>query len=376
MRIAFYAPLKPPDHPVASGDRAMARALIAALERGGHKVTLAAHFRSYDSGDARRQARLREEGRKIAHRYLRKIERGAEPPELWFTYHLYHKAPDWLGPLVSGRLGIPYVVAEASYAPKQAGGRWDLGHRAVEQAIRKAALIFQPNPADAECVLPLLDAPECMMLLRPFIDTAPFRSADRNESRAAICAMLELDEAKPWLATVAMMRDDQKLVSYRLLAEAMARVADQPWQLIIAGAGPAEETVRGLFADLGERVRWTGVLAPDRLKQLYRGADLYLWPAVKEAFGVALIEAQAAGLPVIAGRSGGVASVVADGETGLLVPEGDAGAFAEAVGGLLADPTRRTAMAQAAVEHAQRDNDIAGAAALLDAELRKLAAKA
>src|SRR5882724_6743117 len=208
MRIAFYAPLKPPDHPVASGDRAMARALIAALERGGHAVTLAAHFRSYDSGDARRQARLREEGRKIAHRYLRKIERGAQPPELWFTYHLYHKAPDWLGPLVSERLGIPYVVAEASYAPKQAGGPWDLGHRAVEEAIRRAALVLQPNPADAECVLPLLDAPERMVLLRPFIDTAPFRAPDRGESRAAIGAMLGLDEAALWLAAVGMMRDD------------------------------------------------------------------------------------------------------------------------------------------------------------------------
>jgi glycosyltransferase involved in cell wall biosynthesis len=372
MRIAFYAPLKPPDHPVASGDRAMARALIAALERGGHEVALAAHFRSYDSGDPRRQARLREEGRKIAHRYLRKIGRGAEPPELWFTYHLYHKAPDWLGPHVADRLGIPYAVAEASYAPKQEGGRWDLGHRAVADAIQHAALIFQPNPADAECVLPLLEAPERMMLLRPFIDTAPFRTPDRGESRAAIGALLGLDDAMPWLATVAMMRDDQKLLSYRVLAEAMARVDDSRWQLILAGRGPAEETVRELFAPFGERVRWAGVLAPDVVKQLYRAADLYLWPAVKEAFGVALIEAQAAGLPVIAGRSGGVASVVADGETGLLTPEGDAAAFAEAVDALLADPKRCAAMGQAALEHAMRDNDIDGAAAILDAQLRRL----
>ena len=50
------------------------------------------------------------------------------------------------------KLGIPYVVAEASYAPKQAGGRWDLGHRAVAEAIRHAALVLQLNPADAECV--------------------------------------------------------------------------------------------------------------------------------------------------------------------------------------------------------------------------------
>ena len=108
------------------------------------------------------------------------------------------------------------------------------------------------------------------------------------------------------------------------------------------------------------------------MKPLYRAADLYLWPAVKEAFGVAPIEAQAAGLPVIAGRSGGVSSVVAEGETGLLTPEGDAAAFAEAVRALLADPERRAAMGRAAMEHAARDNDISGAATLLDARLRRL----
>lgn len=372
MRIAFYAPLKPPDHSVASGDRAMARALVAALERSGHSVTLASRFRSYDFGDARRQARLREEGRKLAHRYLRKVEQDAERPDIWFTYHLYHKAPDWLGPLAAQRLAIPYVVAEASYAPKQEGGRWALGHRAVAEAIRQAALILQPNPADAECVLPLLEAPERMIHLRPFVDTAPFRAPPRGASRAEIGAMLDLDPRVPWLATVAMMRDDQKLLSYRILAAAMSNLIDHPWQLVIAGAGPAADEVREAFRPLGTRIHFAGALAPDVLQQLYRASDLYLWPAVKEAFGMALLEAQAAGLPVVTGRSGGVSSIVADGITGLLVPEGDATAFSDAVASLLEDPARRSAVGQAACEHAAKENDIAGAAAFLDKQLRRL----
>ena len=61
-------------------------------------------------------------------------------------------------------------------------------------------------------------------------------------------------------------------------------------------------------------------------------ADLYLWPAINEAYGMAFLEAQAAGLPVIAGRTGGVPAVVAADETGLLTPVGDAHAFAAAVG--------------------------------------------
>lgn len=372
MRIAFYAPLKPPDHPVASGDRTMARALVAALTLGGHDVTIASHFRSFDGGDAKRQKRVREEGRKLAHRYLRKIANGAARPDLWFTYHLYHKAPDWLGPLATERLDIPYVLAEASFAPKQAGGPWDIGHRASAEAIGRADLILEPNPADAECVRPLVASPERLVPLAPFVETAPFRVPDRAEARASAAKLLGLETDEPWLLTVAMMREDQKLHSYKVLADALARVTDRRWQLIVAGGGPGERDVRGAFAPFGERICWAGAAAPEALKQLYRAADLYVWPAIKEAWGMALIEAQAAGLPVVVGRSGGVATIVADQETGLLAPEGDAAAFADAVATLLDDPARRDAMGAAAMRKAEREHDIASAAASLDRHLRRL----
>src|SRR5437868_734111 len=121
MRIAFYAPLKPPHHPVPSGDRTMARLLIAALEQAGHTVEVAALLRSRDGcGDPARQARLRRLGARLAARYVRRRGGDAAPrPELWFTYHLYYKAPDWLGPAVADALAIPYVVAEASLAAKR-----------------------------------------------------------------------------------------------------------------------------------------------------------------------------------------------------------------------------------------------------------------
>ena len=159
MRIAFYAPIKPFTHPEPSGDRTMGRLLMSALTRAGNVVEPVSRFRSYDgAGDALRQRRIADLGCKLAHRLTRRC--AARPadtrPDLWFTYHLYHKAPDWLGPAVSQALRVPYVVAEASYAPKQAGGRWDIGHRAVADALSRAALVLQLNPADAECVLPLL----------------------------------------------------------------------------------------------------------------------------------------------------------------------------------------------------------------------------
>ncbi len=349
----------------------MARALIAALEVAGHEVTLASRFRSFDSGDAARQVRLRDLGQALARRYIRRVQHG-ERPGLWFTYHLYHKAPDWLGPTVARKLGIPYVLTEASFAPKQAGGLWDLGHRAAADAIRLAERIFQPNPADAECVLPLIDDPERMVLLRPFLDAKLFSAPERGRSRTEIARRLDLDPAKPWLLTVAMMRDDQKLQSYRCLAEALCGLTDLPWHSVIAGVGPAEAKVRAAFARIGERVRWTGTLEPEALRRLYRAADLYVWPAVKEAWGMAFLEAQAAGVPVVAGRSGGVPAIVSDGKTGLLTPEGDASAFASAVRRLLTDSELRAAMGRAAMQRAAREHDIRLAAELLDWHLTRV----
>src|SRR5690606_6241524 len=93
--LAFYAPLKPPDSPVPSGDRRMARLLMQALAEAGYGVTLASRFRSYDGrGDCARQARLSVLGRRLADRLVRRWQE--RPPRAWFTYHLYYKAPDWL----------------------------------------------------------------------------------------------------------------------------------------------------------------------------------------------------------------------------------------------------------------------------------------
>src|SRR5687768_17098733 len=119
MRIAFYAPMKPLDHPVPSGEQRMGRLLYAALQRAGHEPFVASRLRTYNAaGDpALEQAlqgqALAEADRLVAH------WRSDGRPDLWFTYHPYYKSPDWTGPRVAARLGIPYATAEASLARKQ-----------------------------------------------------------------------------------------------------------------------------------------------------------------------------------------------------------------------------------------------------------------
>jgi glycosyltransferase involved in cell wall biosynthesis len=223
-------------------------------------------------------------------------------------------------------------------------------------------------------VAPLRPTPDRLARLAPFLDTEPFRAIERQASRSAIAASFGIDPQEPWLLSVAMMREDQKLRSYRALAESLARLTVLPWRLILAGTGPAEGTVRAAFSQFGERVCWAGLLDRRTLLTLYKAADLYVWPAIKEAWGMALLEAQAAGLPVVAGDSGGVPAVVADGESGLLVAEGDADAFAAAVRSLILDAPRRERMRAAAAQRVIEEHDISVAASFLDRHLRILAA--
>src|SRR6266851_8920081 len=251
MRIAFYAPLKPPDHPMPSGDRRVAQLFFAALRGAGYEPFLASRLRSYDGvGDPLRQARLARVARGTAERLLRRWRQDPRAaPELWFTYHLYYKAPDWLGPAVSSALGIPYVIAEASSAPKRAGRSWQVGHRAVEEAVRRADAVLGLNPADRECVLPLLRDPRGWIALSPFLDIRRYGGSRARQP-----------SSPPRLIAVAMMRQGDKLASYRMLGAALADLHDLPWSLDIVGDGPARAEVEGALAPLGMRVRYRGAL--------------------------------------------------------------------------------------------------------------------
>jgi glycosyltransferase involved in cell wall biosynthesis len=373
--VAFYAPLKPPDHPVPSGDRRMARALMRALAIGGHPVELASRLRSYDqAGDVRRQRRIQVIGERLAPRLLHRYRQMPleRRPRAWLTYHAYHKSPDWLGPQIAAWLGVPYLLAEASFAPKQQEGLWVTGHAAAERAIRAADVVLALTAIDAECLAPLVAAPAELRRVAPFIDPAPYRAAARARDghRASLAGRYDLDPALPWLLTVAMMRDDAKRESYRLLADALAAIRDLPWQLLAVGDGPARPEVEAMLRGLGrERLAFAGLVPEDDLPAVYAAADLYVWPAVREAYGLALLEAQAAGGPVVAGREGGVAEVRADGRSGVLAPPRDPAALAGAVRDLLERPARRCALAAGAMAYVEAEHGIGQAAAALSAAL-------
>jgi glycosyltransferase involved in cell wall biosynthesis len=369
MRIAYYAPLKAPEHPVPSGDREIARGLLHALRAAGHDVTLASRLRSFDGGgDPARQARLRRIGLRVADRLTAHWQRD-DRPELWFTYHLHHKAPDFLGPAVSRALGIPYVVAEASIAPRQRTGPWAGGYADALAAIRAADSVLFLNPVDVPEVRKARPADAASGMLAPFIDVVRFTG---NRSRPV---RSRAPGHRVRLITVAMMREGAKLASYRALAAALERVVDVPWQLSVVGDGPARAEVAAAFATLSTRVTFLGALPAPPIASLLCASDVFAWPAIDEAIGIVFLEAQACGVPVVGAATPGVASVVAAGRTGLLAPPGDIDGFAAALRTLLLDPALRHRMGAAAFDHVRARHDLATAARRLDAILRDVVRK-
>lgn len=324
-RVAFYAPLKPPNHPVPSGDREMARNLITAIAAGPAKVDLVSELRIYDgAGDADTQSRLLAladaESRRLIH------DLATDKPQLWVTYHNYYKSPDLIGPTVTRALNIPYVQIETSRAKRRLNGPWARFATAAEAASDAADLIFYLTQLDQQALQ--RDRPDMQTLahLRPFLPLASLPECS--------------DKPDAPMLVAAMMRSGDKLASYRIIAETLAQLSTPDWHLNIAGDGPARPQIEALMARFAPRVQFLGQLDRDGMAQAYSAASLFLWPGVNEAYGMVYLEAQAAGLPVVAQDRNGVRDVLLPGN----YPHPDAGpkALARQIDTLLGDPAKRT----------------------------------
>lgn len=338
MRIAFHTPLNAFADDRISGDRRMARQLAAALGRLGHSVLPVADARSYmrtpdptllkerlDEAAARRAA------------LLECFSTADEAPQLWFTYHSYYKAPDLLGPEISRRLDIPYVVAEASDTKRRATGEWAEHVAIAREGFGAADLHFCFTARDRAGLRDRCGAQMAFLDLPPFIDLPPSEDERRQP------------ESPVRLVTVAMMRPGAKFDSYRMLAEALRPLGQRDWRLTVIGDGPMRAEVEQAFAGLPDgRVDWLGSLDHAVVARALARHDLFVWPGLGEAYGLVYLEAQAAGLPVVACDSGGVAATLKPGETALLVPEGDAAALTAAIARLIDSPALCTQMGTAA----------------------------
>lgn len=354
--IAFYAPMKPPDDPVPSGDRTMARALLAALGGAGLGEThVASRLRSRDGvGDATSQDRILEE----AEREIERLSAGPRP-DLWLTYHSYYKAPDLLGPRLSRQWDIPYAIVEGTRASKRLHGPYARFAKAAEAACDAADVIFYLTEHDREALVRDRVGDQRLARLRPFLameTLLPWQPPPRSDTfRLLACAMF---------------RPGDKLASYRTLAEALALVRSQAWSLRIIGDGPARGEVEALFSQFEDKVTFLGALDQGEIVGEFGNGDLLAWPGVGEAFGMVYLEAQAQGCPVLAEDRPGVREVVRDG--GWLVPAGNLSAYAQAIDSLAAHVEGRLVVSRKGCERIAAEHLLPAARAALTAKLMPL----
>jgi len=142
-----------------------------------------------------------------------------------------------------------------------------------------------------------------------------------------------------------------RLTAQKSLEATLAAVAaNETVSLLLAGEGDERAALERRTAELGlqSRVRFLGAQPRERVLELFRAADASILSSSWENFPHTVVEALAVGTPVLATTTGGVAEVVRDGENGLLVPPGDAGALAEVVRRYFADEELRERLRAAA----------------------------
>lgn len=185
------------------------------------------------------------------------------------------------------------------------------------------------------------------------LDVTRFHPASPGERDAARAALGQLSPDVCWILFVGFF-SKEKAPDVLFDAWLAMQAAAPRSGLLFVGATRSDyqevdETIAAKMAEraaalgLADRVRFTGQLA--NIEQAYHAADIFVMPSTREAFGMALVEAMASALPVIASKLDGVTDeIVAHGDTGVLVPAGDAGALADAIRGLAGNAAGADAM--------------------------------
>ena len=258
--------------------------------------------------------------------------------------------------LVGPRLDLPYAVvvhgAEVAIPGRLPGVR-----RLLRNVLDSAAGVIAAGGYPAlECERALgrhLPA----FVIPPGVDIERFRPASRHE-RGLLRSRLGLRPEAPTVVSVSRLVP-RKGMDTLVRAAALLAARGRDLQVVIAGDGRDRGRLKSLAARTGAPVRLVGRLGDDDVAALLGCADVFAmlcrtrWRGLEqEGFGIVYLEAAAAGVPQVAGRSGGAHEAVADGETGLVLDPATPGAAAEAIGALLDDGERRAAMGAAARQRA------------------------
>jgi len=258
------------------------------------------------------------------------------------------------GHLAALLYGVPHIVTTHSLEPlrpwkaEQLGGGYALSSWCERVAVESAAAVVAVSEgmrADVMAAYPAV-SPERVRVIRNGIDTTEYAPDPGTD----VIDRFGIDPARPTVVFVGRITRQKGLPVLLRAAGAL----DPGTQLVIAAGQPDTPELAAEVTTLVEQLQaarsgviWlSGMLAKREVIQLLSHATVFACPSLYEPLGIVNLEAMACGTAVVASRVGGIPEVVADGETGLLVPPGDPVALADALNTVVRDTGRAAAMGQ------------------------------
>ncbi len=243
-----------------------------------------------------------------------------------------------------------YSDAYAGYVPRPL--RYAFLQRTLREVYSRAELVISPSPGIADW-LAELEVCDRVEVIPNGVDTAPFAHPAAPVPRASL-GFADDDVVIVYVGRVAPEKNSVRL------AEAFARASRQvpSLRLLVIGDGPSREVLEDVLAETGvaERARFTGMVPYSRIPDYEAAADVFATASVSEVHPLVVLEAMAAGLPIVGVIGPGVSDTVEDGVTGLLAPTDDVDELASRLVRVAGDHGLRTALGtQARTESARYD---------------------
>ncbi len=279
--------------------------------------------------------------------------------------HAHMVVPDgWVAARLGERLGVPVVATAHRADVLDVPARGDADARRVGEAV---------GMVDQLCAVSRVVADAAQALGTP---RRPVRVVPNGA---------DMDKCRPWPSE--QMREEfglplnERIVSYvgklvprkgvDILIEALGLLAQRPGGapfLAAAGAGEMRGALERRAQELGlaDRVRFVGKVDHDRVGRWMAAGDVFVLPSHSEGLPTVVCEAMNCGVPVVATAVDGTPEIVRDGQTGLLVPAGDARALADALARVLDDPATARRMGEEALRIGRAEYTWAANAATME----------
>lgn len=245
--------------------------------------------------------------------------------------------------------GLPLVVSLHNLVPSDLTG---LQKAAARTALSRAGAVIAVSRAVAQSAAGVVTDPARIVTIPNGIDTSRFAVSpeERSERRHARRATLSLGPSLTLIVCLSRLSPEKDVTN---LIEAFALLASEfpDARMCIAGEGRLKKTLEWHVNLLGlaGRVFLPGVVPRDEISDLLFAADVFALSSREEGLSLAVLEAMAARLPVVATNVGGLPEAIEAGVTGLLAPPRFPETFAQALRELLSDPAKMRRMGDAGV---------------------------